>query len=116
MFKITRCLLAKGVLDSDELILRKVKLLDFLAFTQRFAQKPAAYMTGCSSDSGSDNSDSQVVCFGFPDKSVKKNKIKDRHYYKEEKKWLRLCKKLKEHGVVIPLTLMKNPIAKACFK
>ena len=116
MFKITRCLLAKGVLDCDELILGKVKLLDFLAFTQRFAQKPAAYITGCSSDSGSDNSDSQFVCFGFPEKSVKKNKIKDRRYHKEDKKWIKLCKKLKDLGVAIPITFIKNPIAKACFK
>ena len=34
MFKITRCLLKKGVLGQDELILGKENLMDFLAFTQ----------------------------------------------------------------------------------
>mgnify|MGYP005724508315 CR=1 FL=1 len=116
MFKITRCLLSKGVLNADQLILGKVNLMDFLAFTQRFAQKQVTSASDSSNESGSDNSQHPSENFGFVNKNLIKKKNKSKHYNKENKKWKKLCIKLKEHGVVIPITLMKNPKAKSYFK
>ena len=116
MFKITRCLLAKGVLDSDQLILGKINLMDFLAFTQRFAQKQVGgFMSDSSSDSGSDINNSHFETFGFPEKNSIQKRKKTKHHKKEDKKWKKLCLKLKERGIVIPITLIKNPVAKAYF-
>jgi len=116
MFKITRCLLSKGVLNADQLILGKVNLMDFLAFTQRFAQKQVTSASDSSNESGSDNSQHPSENFGFVNKNLITKKKKSKHYNKENKKWKKLCIKLKEHGVVIPITLMKNPKAKSYFK
>ena len=116
MFKITRCLLAKGVLDSDQLILGKVSWMDFLAFTQRFAQKQISdFMSDSSSNSGSEKNNTHMVTFGFPEKNsiIKRKKTKQRK--KEDKKWRKLCLKLKDRGVVIPITMIKNPVAKEYF-
>ena len=57
MFKITRCLLKKGALSSDERILGKENLMDFLAFTQRFATKQL--------ESESENQDSETYISSF---------------------------------------------------
>merc|ERR1712212_583893 len=59
MYKITRCLLKKGVLSSDERILGKENLMDFLAFTQRFVNKKTE------SESESDELDTDFSSFGF---------------------------------------------------
>lgn len=110
MFKITRCLLKKGVLGIDEKVLGKVNLMDFLAFTQRFAYKLTE------SESESADSSPQFEGFGFCGKiSVAKNKGSKKSH-RENKKWRKVCHKLIEHGVTIPITLLKNPVAKKYFR
>ena len=109
MFKITRCLLKKGVLANDERILGKENLMDFLAFTQRFATKQI--------ESESENGDSETHfrTFGFSNRSSS-GKIKKRNNYKKDKKrWKKICQALVQRGVSIPLTLLKNPVAKKYF-
>ena len=65
MYKITRCLLKKGVLGPDERILGKENLIDFLAFTQRFATKQIE------SESESGDSETHFRTFGFSNGSSK---------------------------------------------
>ena len=108
MFKITRCLLKKGVLGQDELILGKENLMDFLAFTQRFVTKQKE------SESESDESDADFRSFGFSS-SRSKNK-RPKKSKKDKKRWKRLCHTLIQRGVTIPLTLLKNPVAKKYFQ
>ena len=110
MFKITRCLLKKGVLTQDELILGKENLMDFLAFTQRFATKRKE------SESESDQSDANFSSFGFSNKSSRNKNKKPRKLKKDKKRWKRLCHTLIQRGVTIPLTLLKNPVAKKYFQ
>ena len=110
MFKITRCLLKKGVLGHDERILGKENLMDFLAFTQRFVNKQTE------SESESDELDTDFSSFGFSNgSSMRKNK-KPKKSKKDKKRWKRLCQALVQRGVTIPLTLLKNPVAKKYFK
>ena len=108
MFKITRCLLKKGVLGQDELILGKENLMDFLAFTQRFVTKQRE------SESESGESDADFRSFGFSS-SRSKNK-RPKKSKKDKKRWKRLCHTLIQRGVTIPLTLLKNPVAKKYFQ
>ena len=110
MFKITRCLLKKGVLTQDELILGKENLMDFLAFTQRFATKREE------SESESDQSDANFSSFGFSNKSSRNKTKKPKKLKKDKKRWKRLCHALIQHGIKIPLTLLKNPVAKKYFE
>ena len=110
MFKITRCLLKKGVLTQDELILGKENLMDFLAFTQRFATKRKE------SESESDQSDANFSSFGFSNKSSRNKTKKPKKLKKDKKRWKRLCHALIQHGIKIPLTLLKNPVAKKYFE
>ena len=110
MFKITRCLLKKGVLTQDELILGKENLMDFLAFTQRFATKRKE------SESESDQSDANFSSFGFSNKSSRNKTKKPKKLKKDKKRWKRLCHALIRHGIKIPLTLLKNPVAKKYFE
>ena len=110
MFKITRCLLKKGVLTQDELILGKENLMDFLAFTQRFATKRKE------SESESDQSETNFSSFGFSNKSSRNKNKKPRKLKKDKKRWKRLCHALIQHDVKIPLTLLKNPVAKKYFE
>ena len=107
MYKITRCLLKKGVLGSDERILGKENLLDFLAFTQRFATKQIE------SESENEDSDTHFSSFGFSNGS---SRVKIRKSKRDKKRWKKLCQLLIQHGVTIPLTLLKNPIAKKYFQ
>ena len=110
MFKITRCLLKKGVLGHDERILGKENLMDFLAFTQRFVNKQTE------SESESDELDTDFSSFGFSNgSSMRKNK-KPKKSKKDKKRWKRLCQALVQRGVTIPLTLLKNPVAKKYFQ
>ena len=110
MFKITRCLLKKGVLGHDERILGKENLMDFLAFTQRFVNKQTE------SESESDELDTDFSSFGFSNgRSMRKNK-KPKKSKKDKKRWKRLCQALVQRGVTIPLTLLKNPVAKKYFQ
>ena len=110
MFKITRCLLKKDVLDKDERILGKESLMDFLAFTQRFVTKQTE------SDSESEESDAELRSFGFSKKSSGSKIKKSKKYKKDKKRWKRLCHALIQRGVTIPLTLLKNPVAKKYFQ
>ena len=110
MFKITRCLLKKGVLDRNELILGKENLTDFLAFTQRFATKQKE------SESDSAESDTEFSSFGFSNGSSRCKNQRPKKSKKDKKRWKRLCKSLIQHGVTIPLTLLKNPVAKKYFQ
>ena len=110
MFKITRCLLKKGVLGQDELILGKENLMDFLAFTQRFVTKQKE------SESESDESDIDFRSFGFSNGSSRSKKKKPKKSKKDKKRWKRLCHTLIQRGVTIPLTLLKNPVAKKYFQ
>ena len=110
MYKITRCLLKKGVLGPDERILGKENLIDFLAFTQRFATKQIE------SESESGDSETHFRTFGFSNGSSKDKIRKSKKSKKDRKKWKKLCQALIQHGVMIPLTLLKNPIAKKYFK
>ena len=110
MFKITRCLLKKGVLDRNELILGKENLTDFLAFTQRFATKQKE------SESESAESDTEFSSFGFSNGSSRSKNQRPKKSKKDKKKWKRLCHGLIQHGVTIPLTLLKNPAAKKYFQ
>ena len=105
MFKITRCLLKKGVVNADERVLETVNLMDFLAFTQRFAIKQSE------SECESADSDSQYRSFGFCERGNEKNRKKSSRSKKDKKMWKKLCQKLIEHGVKIPITLLKNPVA-----
>ena len=107
MYKITRCLLKKGVLGSDERILGKENLMDFLAFTQRFATKQIE------SESENEDSDTHFSSFGFSNGS---SRVKIRKSKRDKKRWKKLCQLLIQHGVTIPLTLLKNPIAKKYFQ
>ena len=110
MFKITRCLLKKGVLDRNELILGKENLTDFLAFTQRFATKQKE------SESDSAESDTEFSSFGFSNGSSRSKNQRPKKSKKDKKRWKRLCHGLIQHGVTIPLTLLKNPAAKKYFQ
>ena len=109
MFKITRCLLKKGVLAHDERILGKENLMDFLAFTQRFATKHK-------SDSENDDSETNFRSFGFSNGSSGVKTKKTKKSKKDKKRWKSLCKALIQRGVTIPLTLLKNPVAKKYFQ
>ena len=110
MFKITRCLLKRGVLDLDERVLGRVSLMDFLAFTQRFAPKQNE------SEDESDDSTILVRSFGFcgGTSEISDNKMKKSK--KDLRKWKKICQKLVSHGVTIPITLLKNPVAKKIFQ
>ena len=110
MFKITRCLLKKDVLDKDERILGKESLMDFLAFTQRFVTKQTE------SDSESEESDAELRSFGFSNESSGSKIKKSKKSKKDKKRWKRLCHALIQRGVTIPLTLLKNPVAKKYFQ
>ena len=110
MYKITRCLLKKGVLGSDERILGKENLMDFLAFTQRFATKQIE------SESESEDSETHFSSFGFSNGSSRDKIKKSKKSKKDKKRWKKLCQLLIQHGVTIPLTLLKNPIAKKYFQ
>jgi hypothetical protein len=94
--------------DQDELILGKENLMDFLAFTQRFDTKQKE------SESESDESDADFRSFGFSS-SRSKNK-RPKKSKKDKKRWKRLCHTLIQRGVTIPLTLLKNPVAKKYFQ
>ena len=109
MYKITRCLLKKGVLGQDERILEKENLMDFLAFTQRFATKQKE------SESESEESGAEFRSFGFSNVSYRNKKKKSKNFKKDKKRWKRLCHELIQHDVTIPLTLLKNPVAKKYF-
>ena len=110
MFKITRCLLKKDVLDKDERILGKESLMDFLAFTQRFVTKQTE------SDSESEKSEAELRSFGFSNESSGSKIKKSKKSKKDKKRWKRLCHALIQRGVTIPLTLLKNPVAKKYFQ
>ena len=110
MFKITRCLLKKGVLGHDERILGKENLMDFLAFTQRFATKQIE------SESENEDSETHLSNFGFSNGSSRVNMKKSKKSKKDKKRWKRLCQTLIQRGVTIPLTLLKNPVAKKYFQ
>ena len=110
MFKITRCLLKKDVLDKDERILGKESLMDFLAFTQRFVTKQTE------SDSESEESGAELRSFGFSNESSGSKIKKSKKSKKDKKRWKRLCHALIQRGVTIPLTLLKNPVAKKYFQ
>ena len=110
MFKITRCLLKKGVLGHDERILGKENLMDFLAFTQRFATKQIE------SESENEDSETHLSNFGFSNGSSRVNRKKSKKSKKDKKRWKRLCQTLIQRGVTIPLTLLKNPVAKKYFQ
>ena len=110
MYKITRCLLKKGVLGSDERILGKENLLDFLAFTQRFATKQIQ------SESENEDSETHFSSFGFSNGSSRDKIKKSKKSKKDKKRWKKLCQALIQHGVTIPQTLLKNPIAKKYFR
>ena len=110
MYKITRCLLKKGVLGSDERILGKENLMDFLAFTQRFATKQIE------SESENEESETHFSSFGFSNGSSRDKIKKSKKSKKDKKRWKKLCQALIQHGVTIPQTLLKNPIAKKYFR
>ena len=110
MYKITRCLLKKGALDSDERILGKENLMDFLAFTQRFATKQIQ------SESENEDSETHFSSFGFSNGSSRDKIKKSKKSKKDKKRWKKLCQALIQHGVTIPQTLLKNPIAKKYFR
>ena len=110
MYKITRCLLKKGVLGSDERILGKENLMDFLAFTQRFATKQIE------SESENEDSETHFSSFGFSNGSSRDKIKKSKKSKKDKKRWKKLCQALIQHGVTIPQTLLKNPIAKKYFR
>ena len=110
MFKITRCLLKKGALSSDERILGKENLMDFLAFTQRFATKQLE------SESENQDSETYISSFGFSNGSSQNKIKKSKKSKKDKKRWKKLCHALIQHGVTIPQTLLKNPIAKKYFR
>ena len=110
MYKITRCLLKKGVLGSDERILGKENLMDFLAFTQRFATKQIE------SESENEDSETHFSSFGFSNGSSRNKIKKSKKSKKDKKRWKKLCQALIQHGVTIPQTLLKNPIAKKYFR
>jgi hypothetical protein len=110
MFKITRCLLKKGVLGRDELVLGKENLMDFLAFTQRFVTNQKE------SESESDESSIDFRSFGFSNGSSRSKNKKQKKSKKDKKRWKKLCHTLIQRGVTIPLTLLKNPVAKKYFQ
>ncbi|HBI40355.1 MAG TPA: hypothetical protein DDY16_05345, partial [Tenacibaculum sp.] len=110
MYKITRCLLKKGALSSDERILGKENLMDFLAFTQRFATKQLE------SESENQDSETYISSFGFSNGSSGNKIKKSKKSKKDKKRWKKLCHALIQHGVTIPQTLLKNPIAKKYFR
>ena len=110
MFKITRCLLKKGVLGRDELVLGKENLMDFLAFTQRFVTNQKE------SESESDESSIDFRSFGFSNGSSTSKNKKQKKSKKDKKRWKKLCHTLIQRGVTIPLTLLKNPVAKKYFQ
>ena len=110
MYKITRCLLKKGALSSDERILGKENLMDFLAFTQRFVTKQIE------SESENEDSETYFSSFGFSNGSSRVKIKKSKKSKKDKKRWKKLCHALIQHGVTIPQTLLKNPIAKKYFR
>ena len=123
MFKIVRCLLSKDVLSYDELILGKVNLFDFLSFTQKFtiSSSKKQKQTTCSSDEHElENHLSRepaTLGYLYVKKSAqsKKQKKHKKHKKESDKKMIKLCKKLKKKGVIIPISLIKNPKVRKIF-
>ena len=95
---------------SDERILGKENLMDFLAFTQRFATKQLE------SESENQDSETYISSFGFSNGSSRNKIKKSKKSKKDKKRWKKLCHALIQHGVTIPQTLLKNPIAKKYFR
>ena len=83
--------------------------MDFLAFTQRFATKQIE------SQSENDDSETHFRSFGFSNGSSRGKIKKTNNYKKDKKRWKKICQALAERGVSIPLTLLKNPVAKKYF-
>ena len=118
MFKIVRCLLSKNVISDNELILGRVNLFDFLSFTQRVSMKPSKRQkakTSSSSD-GDDEFDKQLsrepaaLGFLYHRKSCrgKKQRKHKRNKKRSDKRLMKMCKKLKKIGVIIPISLIRN--------
>ena len=118
MFKIVRCLLSKNVISDNELILGRVNLFDFLSFTQRVSSKPPkSQFTTTSPYSDDDNNfdkllsrDSAALGYLYVKESTrdKKQKKHKRNKKKSDKRMMKLCKKLKQIGVIIPASLIRN--------
>ena len=81
-----------------------------LGFNPRVLGAPS-----CKNMQEDEKNNTHMVTFGFPEKNsiIKRKKTKQRK--KEDKKWRKLCLKLKDRGVVIPITMIKNPVAKEYF-
>ena len=125
MFKIVRCLLSKDVLSYDELILGKINLFDFLSFTQKFSinssKKQKCQTSGSSDENSLENHLSrEPATLGYlyvkeSEQNDKKRKKHKKHREKSDKKMLKLCKRLKKRGVIIPVSLIKNPKVRKNF-
>ena len=125
MFKIVRCLLSKDVLSYDELILGKINLFDFLSFTQKFSINSSKNQK-CQTNSSSDENvlenhlSREPATLGYlyvrkSGQNNKKQKKHKKHRKKSDKKILKLCKRLKKRGVIIPISLIKNPKVREIF-
>ena len=125
MFKIVRCLISKNALSTDELILGKVNLFDFLSFTQRVSIKSShGKSSKASSSSDEDEFDkrlsSEPAALGYlyVKKNERQKKQKNKHKRnkkRSDKRIIKLCKKLKNIGVLIPVSLIRNAKVREIF-
>ena len=124
MFKIVRCLLSKNAISDDELILGRVNLFDFLSFTQRVniqsthRQSPDRSISSDEDDLEKRLSrESATLGHLYVEKSgrTKKNGKYARSKKRNDKIFLKLCKKLKKMGVAIPVSLIRNEKVREIF-
>lgn len=110
MFKIVRCLLTKNVIGENELILNKINVIDFLAFTQRPENlKPKESLSYSSDDSHSKSQNNSSLGYLYTCKKKTKRRCN------MDRVLLKVCKKLKKRGVMIPLSLIRNDKVKQIF-
>ena len=124
MFKIVRCLLAKNVISDDELILKTTNVFDFLSFTQRLnmtsshSQSPDRRLSSDEYEFENRLS-TEPTSLGYlyvkKSDGSKKGKRDKRVKKRSDKKMLKLCKKLKKIGVLIPVSLIKNVKVREIF-
>ena len=124
MFKIVRCLLAKNVVSEDELILGRINLFDFLSFTQRINIQSSRRQSPDRSLSSDEyefekrlSREPATLGYLYVDKNErdKKRKKTVKSKRRSDKKLLKICKKLKNIGVIIPVSLIKNVKVREIF-
>ena len=128
IFKIVRCLLSRNVIFDNEMVLGKVNIFDFLSFTQKMNNKKMNKKEDFPLSPNSSENEMRLFdeksSLGFlyineqRDKKEKKRKKKERNFFSQDAdgRMIRLCKRLKRRGVIIPISLLKNSKAREIFR